>query len=196
MASSITDPDQITRLICLLITILSNLLLFAFVCYAVFYQKQQQLKIIPTGSPKSSNVAKKWNYCLLCFIAALFLQFFVPFYNFIYRFIIPNTYTACLINDTIEEIIVHLNRLVLLIFYIIRLKQIFARSTHAISRSIFIFLLSYAIIISTVLPAIFIATQDISNRNVSGFGVYCSNTGNPSVVITYFILDFTLTIIK
>lgn len=201
MSDNLTDTDHLIRFIGLIISILSNIWKFIYVCYVVLWVKNDSKKAIKIPITKGGdihhqkNAPKKWNYTIVMLILLLFLQFMVPLYNLVYRFIVPVTLTACIINDAIEEALVSINRLILLLFYCVRLTQIFKDTAHQISKPILIFFYTFTVIISTVFPALFIATQTVSARRVINFGTYCSNTGDPKIVIPYFTLDFILTVI-
>ena len=168
-------PKHIARITCVVLSCVVNLILLLLAIKKIYIQRQLQATL-----------------CLKLLISYLFLAFFTPFYNIIYRYLItPND---CFLSDTIEEGLVILARGTVSLFYIIRLKTIFHGSFGEISNRILTIVIIILILYSIIIPLLWIPQQQVTPHVTSNFGVYCSNTGDIKIIAAYYICDFIFTL--
>eukprot|EP01084_Bolivina_argentea_P173682 300860_1 len=172
--SDLKEPQFITRLTCIIISISINAILLSIGMYKVFYKKHP-----------------KYNMCILLLLSYLLFGIITPFYNVYYRFIID--VSQCFLSDTIEECLIVFTRLIILAFYMSRLSCAFKGTTHEINDklllSLFLFVMAYSIILSLN----WIPQQKVTPYVTDNLGIYCSNTGDFIIICIYYGLDFIVT---
>eukprot|EP01084_Bolivina_argentea_P283745 486046_1 len=170
----ITDPKVIARLSSICVASATNIILLCIVLFQISYAKKQKLSL-----------------CIQVAISYLIFAIITPVYNVVYRFIITTEW--CFVSDTIEEILVVFTRLILLIFYVMRLKKVFQGTGLAVNPKILNAMGICMVIYSVIVPLIWISQQQVTPKVIDGFGVYCSNIGPMNVIIIYYMLDFIFT---
>ena len=158
MSSGLEEISFLTRLCCIFISCTLNMILLFTVIYKIFWKRE-----------------KIFNLCLLLLISYLLFAFITPFYNILYRFMI--TSDECFLSDTIEECLIIFTRIIILFFYLARLKTVFQDTMYEVNNKLLIFLGLFIISYSIIIPLLWIPNQIITPHVTEDLGVYCSNTG-------------------
>ena len=152
------EKQFIIRLCCIFISCLLNLFLLLTAIHKIFRKKE-----------------KIFSICLFLLILYLFFAFITPFYNILYRFII--TPKQCFVSDAFEECLIIFTRIIILFFYLIRLKKIFNGTDYEINNKLFIFFFIFIISYSIIIPLFRILNQTVTTYIFLMIGIYCSNQG-------------------
>eukprot|EP01084_Bolivina_argentea_P049886 91728_1 len=174
LISILQQPQFLTRFLCIIVSIIMNIVLLAISIYKIFVTKQPP-----------------FNICTILLISYLLFGILTPFYNVYYRFIIDPL--ECFLSDSIEESLIVFTRLIIMFFYVSRLHA-FKGSSYEINAKILISLVICILSYSIIIPLLWIPQQTVKPDVTHHLGVYCSNTGDFMIICIYYGLDFIVSV--
>ena len=175
------ETRHVVRITCLVIALLSNFSILAFMIYKIGVQGVKRLNVILSHAM----------FYISCTIISSSI-------NLLYRWLTP--IDGCEIAVIVDEIFLYFTRSNMLLFYVIMITKIFDGSKQTLSRGFVICLTAFIIAVhGVVLPVLLVLFEDYYALQTPSFGVFCLNEwtsdGAICVVELYHVVDSAVTLV-